>query len=149
MAGAIAVRLERHPKRLDKARMYIMTLGVKERYRRRQLGTRAMEQILKLLRATTRAEHRRGSDDGCGGNVDGVDAAERRRGEEARRDDGGRSMRNMRSPALRSTAFSVYTSRSAPTTAGERAPAKQRLKRAARRVRWRPCLRVWLRGGAR
>ena len=36
---------------------YIMTLGVREGYRQRKLGSRAMEQILKILARQTKAEY--------------------------------------------------------------------------------------------
>lgn len=42
LAGAIAVRLEKHPKLPDKARMYIMTLGVYAPHRARGIGSRLL-----------------------------------------------------------------------------------------------------------
>ena len=46
LAGAIAVRLEKHPKMLDKARMYIMTLGVYAPHRSRGIGSRLLTNSL-------------------------------------------------------------------------------------------------------
>ena len=46
LAGAIAVRLEKHPKLLDKARMYIMTLGVYAPHRSRGIGSRLLTNSL-------------------------------------------------------------------------------------------------------
>ena len=42
LAGAIAVRLEKHPKLPNKARMYIMTLGVYAPHRARGIGSRLL-----------------------------------------------------------------------------------------------------------
>ena len=42
LAGAIAVRLEKHPKLPNKARMYIMTLGVYAPHRARGVGSRLL-----------------------------------------------------------------------------------------------------------
>jgi len=46
LAGAIAVRLEKHPKMSDKARMYIMTLGVYAPHRSRGIGSRLLTNSL-------------------------------------------------------------------------------------------------------
>ena len=46
LAGAIAVRLEKHPKLSDKARMYIMTLGVYAPHRSRGIGSRLLTNSL-------------------------------------------------------------------------------------------------------
>jgi N-alpha-acetyltransferase 50 len=42
LAGAIAVRLEKHQRMATKARMYIMTLGVYAMYRSRGIGSRLL-----------------------------------------------------------------------------------------------------------